>query len=219
MIEATTANGLCTLRVRALPLPSQVTSVLDNHSDLLQRLIDAPAAAAAAGMQHTSSHGAAFPGRSPHQGAPQGGGSAEGVASLLLSDDAQRQASDASWTLLNYPADSSAGGTREEPAATSHASAQAELQQEWSARGGSSKQEGAPSANDGDSSSAPAEEGHSNGDGAAAAEGVAGDVEAFRGRLRAAADEAGNLAGALLQRAWLLGPKQVCSRATAITRP
>ncbi|CAL8464184.1 g3719 [Coccomyxa elongata] len=209
VVEATTANGLCTLRVRALPLPSQVTSVLDNHSDLLQRLMDAPAAAAAAGIQNTSSHGAAFPGRSPHQGAPQGGGLAEGVACLSLSDDAQRQASDASWTLLNHPADSSAGGSREEPAAASDASAQAELQQERSAPGGSSKQEGAPSANEAGSSSAPAAVGHSNGDGPAAAEGVAGDVEAFQGRLRAAADEAGTLAGALLQRAWLLGPKQV----------
>jgi len=42
-----------------------------------------------------------------------------------------------------------------------------------------------------------------------AAEGAAKDVEAFRSRLRAAAEEAGGSAAALLQQAWMLGPKQV----------
>ena len=37
VVEATTANGLCTLRVKALPLPAQLASMLDNHKDLLSK--------------------------------------------------------------------------------------------------------------------------------------------------------------------------------------
>ena len=209
-----TANGLCTLRVRALPLPSQVTSVLDNHTDLLQRLIEAPATAATADMQDTRSCGSTVLGPSPHQETPQGGALAEGVSGLSLEGDALRNASDASWTLLDHPTGSAASQSPEQLSAASHASALAEEEQtQRSAHAGASKQEVAVSAREAVASTAPVEEGHGNGEGSVAVEGAAGDVEAFRGRLRAAVDEAGGSASALLQRAWLLGPRQVCSHA------
>ena len=208
-----TANGLCTLRVRALPLPSQLTSVLDNHTDLLQRLIEAPATAATADMQDTRSCGSTVLGPSPHQETPQGGALAEGVSGLSLEGDALRNASDASWTLLDHPTGSAANQNQEQLPAASHASALAEEQTQRSAHAGASKQENAVSAREAVASTAPVEEGHGNGEGSLAVEGAAGDVEAFRGRLRAAVDEAGGSGSALLQRAWLLGPRQVCSRA------
>ncbi len=211
-----TANGLCTLRVRALPLPSQVTSALDNHTDLLQRLFEAPAPAVAADVQNIGSRGATLSGHSPHRETAQGGALAEGLSGLSLKGDAQRHASDASWTLLDHPTGSAASRSQEQPPAASLASALAEEEQERSAHAGASKQEVAPSASKAERSSALVEEGHSNGEGSIAVQGAAGDVEAFRGRLRAAVDEAGGSGSALLQRAWLLGPRQVCSHAKSI---
>jgi hypothetical protein len=39
VVEATTANGLCTIRVKAQPLPSQLASVLDAHVEVLRRAL------------------------------------------------------------------------------------------------------------------------------------------------------------------------------------
>ena len=36
VVEATTASGACTLRVRALPLPAALAAVLDQNADLLR---------------------------------------------------------------------------------------------------------------------------------------------------------------------------------------
>lgn len=41
VVEATTANGVCTIRIKALPLPSQLASLLDNNADVLQRAVTA----------------------------------------------------------------------------------------------------------------------------------------------------------------------------------
>lgn len=38
VVEATTPNGACTLRVRAVPLPAALAMALDQHADLLARL-------------------------------------------------------------------------------------------------------------------------------------------------------------------------------------
>lgn len=219
-MEATTANGLCTLRVRALPLPSQVASVLDNNADLLRRLFDAPSAAAPLAEAHgLSSHGSAP--TSPDQQRQVAHGNVPSLEGLGLSESGgvEKHGLDGSWMLLNHPAgsssanESSANGTHSEQTAAAQPPAQSEQQpQEQGEHAPSgSGQQGSGQENDSGGVGSAAEKSNRE-DGLMAAEGTAKDVETFRGRLRAAADEAGGSAEALLQRAWLLGPKQVLIR-------
>ncbi|MEW5312778.1 MAG: hypothetical protein WDW38_004386 [Sanguina aurantia] len=42
IVEATTPNGACTVRVRALPLPGSIAALLDANADLIQRLTAQP---------------------------------------------------------------------------------------------------------------------------------------------------------------------------------
>lgn len=217
IVEATTANGLCTLRVRALPLPSQVASVLDNNADLLRRLFDAPSAAAPLTEAHGLSSQGSAP-SSPHQQRQAAQGDVPSLEGLRLSESGgvERPGLDGSWMLLNHPSGSSsankssANGTHSEQTAAAQPPAQSEQQpqeQGQHAPSGSGQQESGQENDSGGVGSAA--ETSNREDGLMAAEGTAKDVETFRGRLRAAADEAGGSAEALLQRAWLLGPKQV----------
>ncbi len=211
VVEATTANGLCTLRVRALPIPSQVASALDNHADLLRRLFDAPSASAPLAEACSAPSQGAAP-ASSEQNSEAAQGDAVSLERLRLSenDGTERRSLDGSWTLLKHPAGSGANGSDKQRNAPEDAPEQQPQEGAQQVQSSSTQRKGEQHRNGNGAGSAEAEgRGGSGKVASAAAEGAARDVDAFRSRLRAAANEAGASAETLLQQAWLLGPKQV----------
>lgn len=202
VVEATTANGVCTLRVRALPLPSQVASVLDSHADLLRRLFDAPVSASHPNAAHALDD--APEAASTSNGHVQEGAPPAGLSESGASDTAPGSLSSQASNAIS----SRARAGTEELVAGVQGSGIVEQKQQEHRSGKSSTQQRSSSGRELCDSSA--EDLRDSGEFIRqAAEGVARDVEAFRGRLRAAAEDAGGSAPALLQQAWMLGPKQV----------
>ena len=186
MVEATTANGLCTLRIRVVALPGAVAIALDENMDILrQTLLGAEAAddssgtcddtpddqadAAAGssngpGEQHarapTSNGGAADSQAAPlSQAAAEGQTAAEGQAAELAAQPAQACSSD-------HDAERALRSLALDAASTSGLDAEQAFRK-------------------------------------------AGKLGALHKRLEAAATEAGGQALHHLQRVWALGPKRV----------
>jgi hypothetical protein len=164
VVEATTANGLCTMRLRALPLPAAVASALDAHADALRRaLVDTSSSSS-----RNASGEAAAAGTGAHA---EPGGSSSGGGAAAYSNGHHAG---------SVPADACSSAEQEAPGVDGdrHASGEASS----SGRGGLQE----------------------------VAEQAAGaELDALRERLLSAAAEAGGDILGLLQRAWLLGPKQV----------
>lgn len=78
-VEATTPNGACTLRVRAVPLPAAVAMALDQNADLLARL-STSTSASGSGASSSEAPTAAVSNGVAHAGAAggSGGGAEEG---------------------------------------------------------------------------------------------------------------------------------------------
>ena len=188
MIEATTANGLCTMRVRALPIPAQLASILGNHEDLLMRTFASERddlATSNALLRSNGTHGqhasSAVPEqahvpseRNGHHSAAAGGSNSAAsptgnpdLSSLSLHDSADESAD---------LADSRSKTERERKHPDSeqqHPSSAGDLEQ--------SRAQQVKSA----------------------------DIGHLQARLKAAAKEAGQAAQDIFQRAWMLGPHRV----------
>ena len=203
-MEATTANGLCTVRVRALPLPAQLASILDNHKDLLSRSfasehdalrISSPTAADSgnADPEHGSSSNGCHDSRAGPQpdgaytdstGAVDSNGHSSAAADIHRPEHAQ--AEDLGLGRLSLlsktAADSETSAGRRDQSSPPE-SWQAEQQHSSSAPQGSQ--------------------------GAAAQHRKSADIGQLRARLRAAAQDAGAGVDDLFRRAWMLGPHRV----------
>ena len=187
VVEATTANGLCTLRVKAMPIPAQLASILGNHEDLLMRTF----ASERDDLAHSnSSHGQRASSAAPEQApmlsaaaetnghskvgsesssAPTGPSGDMDLSSLSLHDMTAETASHTEST----GREGAAGKHPEED--QQHASSAGDLEQ--------SRAQQVKSA----------------------------DIGHLQDRLKAAAREAGQPVQGLFQRAWMLGPHRVRS--------
>ena len=198
VVEATTANGLCTIQVRALPLPAKLASILDNHEDLLRRTFaserDELAASnalqhdiSAATQQHDSSaaleqapaaslapvesngHGSS----APELHSTAGTSDEPQLSSLTLEDKAPDSASESASKAVGYGNSANPAGLVQSE--QQHASSMGAAQHDAAQRGKSA------------------------------------DIGQLQSRLHAAAKEAGTAVEDLLQRAWMLGPRRVRS--------
>ena len=205
-MEATTANGLCTVRVRALPLPAQLASILDNHSDLLSRsfasehdeLRTSSPTAASRGNANPE-HGSSFNGCHDSVAGPHPGGAYRDSTGAIYSNGHSSIAAESQKAEHAHAKDLGIGSLSLEnnTAADSEASA-------------GKRNRGSPpesqQAEQQHSSSAP--EGSR---GAAAHPRKSADIGQLRARLLAAAKEAGTGVEDLFRRAWMLGPHRVSS--------
>jgi hypothetical protein len=198
VVEAITANGLCTIRVRALPLPAKLASILDNHEDLLRRTFasERDELAASNALQHDISRAtqpydsSAAPEQAPaaslapvesnghSSAAPElcsTGGTSDGpqFLNLSLEDKAPDSASESASKAAGHRNSANPAGLVQSG------------QQHAASTGGD--QHGA------------------------AQRGKSADIGQLQSRLHAAAKEAGTAAEDLLQRAWMLGPRRVRS--------
>ena len=181
MVEATTANGLCTLRIRAVALPGAVAIALDENMDILrQTLLGAEAADDSSGTGDDSPNGQADaaasssngPGEEHAQAATSNGGAAEGQAAPGGQAAAEGQAA-------------------HHPAAQPAEACSSEQDTERALR------------------SLALDAASTSGLDADQAFRKAGKLGMLHKRLEAAAAEAGGQALHHLQRVWALGPKRV----------
>ena len=109
VVEATTANGACTLRVAALPLPASVATALDQNDDLLRLAFAAGKAAGAGAAQQQQREGQHGHGQQQGEqqqegGADAGGGmGAPGSDSLAAFGDRLRQTAEAAAQEGQHP--------------------------------------------------------------------------------------------------------------------
>ena len=204
MVEATTANGLCTVRVRALPLPAQLASILDNHKDLLSRSF-----ASEHDEPRTSSPAAADCGNAD----PEHGSSTNGCHDSLAGPQPDGAYTDSTGALdSNGHSSAAADSQRSEHAqaedlALSSLSLLSNTAANSEASAGRRDQGSHPESQQAEqqhSSSAP--EGSR---GVAAQHRKSADIGQLRARLRAAAQDAGAGVDDLFRRAWMLGPHRV----------
>ena len=180
MVEATTANGLCTLRIRAVALPGAVAIALDENMDILRQiLLGAEAADDDSGTGDDSPNGQADAPASSSNGsgeqharaATSNGGAADSQAAPLSQAAAEAQAAEAAA----QPAEACSSKQDTERALRSlalDAASTSGLDAEQAFR-------------------------------------KAGKLGALHKRLEAAATEGGGQALHHLQRVWALGPKRV----------
>lgn len=198
LVEATTANGLCTIRVRALPLPAKLASILDNHEDLLRRTFasERDELAASNALRHDIS---TAPQPYDISAAPE-----QAPAASLAPIESNGHSS-------APPELHSTGGTSDE---LQFSNFTLEVKAPHSASESASK-----AAGHGNSAN-PAglvqnEQQHASSTGGdqhdAAQRGKSADIGHLQSRLHAAAKEAGTAVEDLLQRAWMLGPRRVRS--------
>ncbi|CAK0786123.1 hypothetical protein CVIRNUC_009336 [Coccomyxa viridis] len=201
VVEATTANGLCTVRVRALPLPAQLASILDNHKDLLSRSF-----ASEHDEPRTSSPAAADCGNAD----PEHGSSTNGCHDSLAGPQPDGAYTDSTGALdSNGHSSAAADSQRSEHAqaedlALSSLSLLSNTAANSEASAGRRDQGSHPESQQAEqqhSSSAP--EGSR---GVAAQHRKSADIGQLRARLRAAAQDAGAGVDDLFRRAWMLGP-------------
>lgn len=197
VVEATTANGLCTIRVRALPLPAQLASILDNHADLLMRTFasERDALAESNALSHSNAGNIGNVSDSQHAGSavPEQAPSAASEAAETNGHSSTRldleglKRSDAGLVASGLSLQDSASRS-ESAVQSSGTDPQPGSQQEQ-------QQQHASSA--GDLARSVARRGKS------------ADIGQLQKALMAAAKEAGPPAEELLQRAWMLGPHRV----------
>ena len=198
VVEATTANGLCTIRVRALPLPAKLASILDNHEDLLRRTLasERDELAASNALQHDISTAT-----QPYDSsaAPE-----QAPAASLAPVESNGHSSAA-------PELHSTGNTSEEPQISN-------LTLEDKAPDSASESAGKAAGHGNSTNPAGLEQSkqqHALSTGAdqhdASQRGKSADIGQLQSRLHAAAKEAGTAVEDLLQRAWMLGPRRVRS--------
>ena len=183
VVEATTANGLCTLRVKALPIPAQLAAILGNHEDLLMRTF----ASERDDLAHSSS--------SPDQHAS----SASEQASITAESNGHSVAGSHSTSA----AAGSSGNvdlsslSLTENAAESDSQTNSTGQEGTAAKQTDSDQQHASSAGGIEQSRADQVK--------------SADIGHLQDRLQVAAKEAGQPVQDLFQRAWMLGPHRVTS--------
>ena len=182
VVEATSANGLCTVRVKALPIPAQLASILGNHEDLLMRTFaserndlahsngshdqHASSAAPEQASMTAESNGHSMAGSHSTSAAPGSNGNPD-LSSLSLADKAADSASQTNSTGQEGTAAKQTDGDQQ------HASSAGGIEQ--------SRADQVKSA----------------------------DIGHLQDRLQAAAKEAGQPVQDLFQRAWMLGPHRV----------
>lgn len=186
VVEATTANGLCTLRIRAAALPGAVAIALDENMDILrQTLLGAEAADDSGGAGDDSPNGQADatapssngPGEQRAPAATSNGGAADSGAAPVSQAAAEGQAA--------------TEGQAAEPAAQPAEACSSSQDTERALR------------------SLALDAASTSGLDADQAFRKAGKLGALHERLEAAAVEAGGQALHHLQRVWALGPKRV----------
>ena len=187
VVEATTANGLCTLRVKALPIPAQLASILGNHEDLLMRTF--------AGERDDLAHSNGLHGQPASSAAPQ---QAAEVTAVAESNGHSKAGPDSSSTptgschradlsslSLHDKADEAAGHVKSK-GQEGAAPAQPEADQQHASSAGDLEQSRAQQVK-------------------------SADIGHLQDRLKAAAKEAGLPVQELFTRAWMLGPHRVSS--------
>ena len=210
VVEATTANGLCTVRVAALPLPAAVASVLDGAGDVLRRsllvrrdgsrqpVLDSRAAqhahSSTAEACCSSSNGAAeeAPASQSQHAQPDGA-----AGTLGSSEGGERMNRDV------HAGSVPTNGATVEPGLPEPAGRHRPVSQGADEEADSS--------------------GHVYLEADEVAAEAGSELSSLQQRLHAAVAEAGGDAAELLRRAWLLGPKQVgpvtCSQVLPVATP
>lgn len=199
-MEATTANGLCTVRVRALPLPAQLASILDNHKDLLSRSF-----ANKHDEQKASPHATA----DRHDAAPEHGSSSNGCPDGLAGQQLHSVGASDSNGHSSIAANSQkAEHAHAEDLGLGGLSLQRKSAADAETVAGRRDQGSPPGSQQAEqqhSSSAP------EGSQGAAQHRKSADIGQLRARLLAAAKEASTGVEELFRRAWMLGPHRVSS--------
>ena len=185
VVEATTANGLCTLRVKAMPIPAQLASILGNHEDLLMRTFaserDDLAQSNSAPGQHAGS-GAPEQALKPSAAAESNGHSKAGSDSNSAPADLNGGVDLTSLSLQDNTPES--GSHTESKGQQGKAGKHPEEDQQHASSAGDLEQSRAQQVK-------------------------SADIGHLQDRLKTAAKEAGQPVQDLFQRAWMLGPHRV----------
>ena len=184
VVEATTANGLCSVRVKALPIPAQLASILGNHEDLLMRTF----ASERDDLAHINS--------SPNQHASTAAPEQASTAAESNGHSMAGSHSTSAAALSNGNLDLSSLSLTDEAAETASRT-DSRGQEGAVAKQPEDDQQHASSAGDLEQSRADQVK--------------SADIGHLQDRLQAAAKEAGQPVQDLFQRAWMLGPHRVIS--------
>ncbi|KAK9869094.1 hypothetical protein WJX84_011258 [Apatococcus fuscideae] len=205
VVEAMTANGCCTVRVRAHALPRPVAALLEDSADILRPALKTsdPAAAHFPGQPTPHGHAAASPAASPAASAnpPDNAPTTSAMSDLEEAGLMQNDAAKSEGSCTGAGADShgadeirrrSHGDATTSSAAAhqGHDAAASPKKPKQNAKGAASH------TGNGDAA---------NGDAAEAGDGMA----LLQRKLALLIKEADPDLRALMQRAWLLGPKQI----------
>lgn len=188
VVEATTANGLCTLRVKALPIPAQLASILGNHEDLLTRTF--------AGERDDLAHSDGLHGQQASSAAPQQAAEMTAAADSNGHSENGTNGSSAPADPCNGPDLSSLSLHNKAAGAAGHVDGKG---QEGAAAPAQSETDQQHASSAGDLEQSRAQQVKS------------ADIGHLQKRLKAAAKEAGLPVQELFQRAWMLGPHRVSS--------